>query len=104
MGMLGPSLKAFVNATIVKEKIMAKKTQKKSVKTEGRTGALGIRFEVYRDASGEHRWRMVDGNNRIVGTSAEGYTRSRDAHRAIENILVDLADPELPMGLTVVSK
>jgi uncharacterized protein YegP (UPF0339 family) len=60
----------------------------------------GIRFETYQDASGEHRWRMVDGNNRIVGVSGESFTRASDATRAVKNIMADLADSSKSMGLT----
>ena len=31
------------------------------------------RPEFYVDAAGEHRWRMVAGNGRIVADSAEGF-------------------------------
>jgi uncharacterized protein YegP (UPF0339 family) len=64
----------------------------------------GINFEVYKDANAEYRWRMVDGNNRIVGVSGEGFTRSHDARKAIENILTDLGESTAPMGISVVSK
>lgn len=32
----------------------------------------------YTDAAGEHRWRVVHDNGRIVADSAEGYTDRRD--------------------------
>lgn len=69
-----------------------------------KTTTTGIRFEVYVDAGTQWRWRMVDGNNRIVGVSGESFTRERDARRATENIMLDLANPELPMGLTRAAK
>lgn len=55
--------------------------------TEPRTG---VRFETYADSAGEHRWRLVDGNNRIVATSGEGYTRAEDATRAQRNVVRDI--------------
>lgn len=64
----------------------------------------GIRFETYKDANSEHRWRMIDGNNRIVGVSGESFTRAADARRSITNIMVDLADSDLGMGLTSAKK
>jgi uncharacterized protein YegP (UPF0339 family) len=44
------------------------------------------RFEVYEDAAGEFRWRLVAGNGEIVADSAEGYTRWEDAERAVETV------------------
>lgn len=82
---------------------MAKKSKNRSATVDPTTGRTrGIRFEIYVDASLQWRWRMVDGNNRIVGVSGESFTRKGDATRATENIMEDLADPSLSMGLTVV--
>jgi len=36
-------------------------------------------FELYQDKAGEHRWRLVAPNNRIVADSAEGYKEERGA-------------------------
>lgn len=41
------------------------------------------RFSVYRDAAGLWRWRLLAANNRILADSGEGYSRQRDARRAI---------------------
>lgn len=40
------------------------------------------RFEVYPDAGGEWRWRLVARNGRIVAESGEGYKRRYPAVRA----------------------
>jgi uncharacterized protein YegP (UPF0339 family) len=64
---------------------MAKKSTEATIRT-------GIRFETYVDSSSEYRWRMVDGNNRIVGASGEGFTRRADAQRAIQNVIADILD------------
>lgn len=37
-----------------------------------------VRFQIYRDTSGEYRWRLVAANNEIVGWS-EGYTSKQGA-------------------------
>jgi uncharacterized protein YegP (UPF0339 family) len=42
-------------------------------------------FEVYRDARGEFRWRLKDGNHRIIAASAEGYVSRDGATRAVQN-------------------
>lgn len=39
--------------------------------------------EVFKDASGEYRWRRVDGDNgRIISVSSESYTRKNYAEQA----------------------
>jgi uncharacterized protein YegP (UPF0339 family) len=44
-------------------------------------------FEIHQSSDGEWRWRLKDGNHEIVATSGgEGYTRSHDCWRAIDNI------------------
>lgn len=41
------------------------------------------RFKCYRDEAGMWRWRLLAANNRILADSGEGYSRQRDARRAI---------------------
>ena len=48
-------------------------------------------FQVYEDADGEWRWRLVAGNERIIATSGEGYRDKRDCLHAIE-LVKDSAD------------
>jgi uncharacterized protein YegP (UPF0339 family) len=43
------------------------------------------KFEVYRDAAGEWRWRLKAANGRIVADSGEGYASDHNARRAAEN-------------------
>lgn len=45
-----------------------------------------MKFEVYQDEAGEWRWRLVAANGEKVADSGEGYTRERDARRAIARI------------------
>jgi uncharacterized protein YegP (UPF0339 family) len=50
-----------------------------------------VRFQVYKDRSGEHRWRLIDaGNHRIIADSAEGYVVYAGAVRAVENVVEDI--------------
>lgn len=51
-----------------------------------------MKFEVYKDNAGEHRWRLRAGNGKIVADSGEGYTRHEDAHRAIKDLLAGIVD------------
>lgn len=43
----------------------------------------GDRFELFKDAAGEWRWRLRAGNGKIVATSGEGYRRRDDAQTGI---------------------
>ncbi len=43
-------------------------------------------FEVFEDEAGEYRWRLVHDNGNVVADSGEGYTRRRDAERAIDGV------------------
>ena len=47
-------------------------------------GAAGRTFEVYKDAGGEWRWRLVAGNERIIAVSGEGYRHRQDCLHGIE--------------------
>lgn len=41
-------------------------------------------FQVYEDAAGEWRWRLVAGNEQVIADSGEGYRDKRDCLHAIE--------------------
>lgn len=43
-------------------------------------------FEVYRDRSGNWRWRLVHRNGNILADSGQGYTRRHDTRRAIDRL------------------
>ena len=51
-------------------------------------------FEIYRDSAGEWRWRFVHKNGNILAAASEGYTRRRDAKRAVDSIREDVADAD----------
>jgi uncharacterized protein YegP (UPF0339 family) len=42
--------------------------------------------EIYTADNGEFGWRVQDGNNQIVATGHETYTRAADAERALRNV------------------
>lgn len=44
------------------------------------------KVQLYRDESGDWRWRRVAANGEIVADSAEGYTNSRDAREMAEAV------------------
>lgn len=39
------------------------------------------KFEVFQDASGEHRWRLRSANGNIIATSGESFRRIAGAYR-----------------------
>lgn len=43
-------------------------------------------FEVYRDAAGEWRWRLIHRNGNILSDGGEGYSSRSNARRAIDSI------------------
>ncbi|MFD1645009.1 DUF1508 domain-containing protein [Haloarchaeobius litoreus] len=45
-----------------------------------------VSFEVFQDRGGKWRWRLVHRNGNIIGDSGQGYTRRRNAKRAIDAV------------------
>jgi uncharacterized protein len=43
-------------------------------------------FVIYRDTSGEYRWRLRDSNNEIIAVSGEGYQSHWSCERAVGNV------------------
>lgn len=44
------------------------------------------KFEIYQDAAGEYRWRLVAPNGKITADSGEAYVSLSNARRAAENV------------------
>jgi uncharacterized protein len=42
-----------------------------------------MRFELYRDAAGEYRWRLRHENGNVIADSGEGYKRVEDCRHGI---------------------
>ena len=53
-------------------------------------------FQVYKDAAGEWRWRLVAGNKEIIA-SGEGYQKKHDCLHAIE-LVKDSKDARVEAG------
>lgn len=51
-----------------------------------------VRFHMYVDQSGQFRWRLVDGNNRIVADGSEGYVSRQGCEKGIRNVVGDVVD------------
>jgi uncharacterized protein len=45
-----------------------------------------VKFEVYKDKKGEHRWRLRHANGNILATASEGYAAKASAMKCIENV------------------
>ncbi|MCF7846546.1 MAG: DUF1508 domain-containing protein [Candidatus Gracilibacteria bacterium] len=39
------------------------------------------KWEFYKDRKGEHRWRVISVNGRVVGASTEGYANKQAAEK-----------------------
>ncbi|GEM_PF-921016 len=58
-------------------------------------------FDIYEDAAGRHRWRLVAANNEIVADSGEGYASRSNAVRAIKRVMQVAPDADrLSFGRT----
>jgi uncharacterized protein YegP (UPF0339 family) len=42
------------------------------------------KFQLYKDQSGEYRWRLRADNNEIIANSSEGYVNKSGCERGIE--------------------
>jgi uncharacterized protein YegP (UPF0339 family) len=49
-------------------------------------------FEVYKDKSGQFRWRLRMQNTKVIATSGEGYKEKESAMKAIESVKRVVAD------------
>lgn len=47
------------------------------------------KIEVYKDRSGEYRWRYIASNGNIMATSSEGYVNKGDCVDAVETLWED---------------
>ena len=62
-------------------------------RSQAAPGASGrsLTFEIYKDRSNEHRWRLKSSNGQIIASSGQGYSDKRDCKNAIERIKKDAA-------------
>ena len=56
---------------------------------------MAAKFELYKSANGEFRWRLKSANGQIIATGGEGYTRKDGALNGIEAVKRDA--PEAPI-------
>lgn len=55
----------------------------------------GYKFELYKDAAGEHRWRFLAPNGEITSVSSEGYKNRADRDKALENLRWNASEAEI---------
>ena len=61
---------------------------------EGYTPCSNPKFELYRDKSGEYRFRLKARNGRVIGIS-EGYTTHAGALSGVESVIKNAAGAEI---------
>jgi len=54
-----------------------------------------MKFEIYADASGNYRWRLVASNGQTVASSGESFDSKSNARRAAENVKENAGTAEI---------
>jgi hypothetical protein len=54
-----------------------------------------MKFEIYADASGSYRWRLVASNGQTVASSGESFASKANATRAAENVKENAGKAEI---------
>ncbi len=60
-----------------------------------------MRFELYRDAVGQWRWRLRVENGHVIADCGEGYVRREDCERAIVLVKSAASAPIVDMTLKI---
>ena len=47
---------------------------------------MAAKFEIYKDESGEFRWRLTHTNGQVIADSGEGYTTKANAVKGINSL------------------
>ena len=47
---------------------------------------MAAKFEVYKDKSGEYRWRLVHTNGQVIANAGEGYKSKENAMNGIKSV------------------
>lgn len=51
---------------------------------------MAAKVELYKDAKGEFRWRLVASNGQTIATGGEGYKAKESAKAGIESVKRDM--------------
>ena len=54
-----------------------------------------MRFEIYADAGGSYRWRLVASNGKTVASSGESFASKANARRAAESVKANAGKAEI---------
>ena len=54
-----------------------------------------MKFEIYADASGNYRWRLVSSNGQTVASSGESFSSKANARTAAENVKARAGSAEI---------
>ncbi|GAB3412439.1 hypothetical protein GCM10027435_05140 [Haloparvum alkalitolerans] len=52
-------------------------------------------FEIYRDAAGDHRWRLVHENGNVLADSGEGYSSRSKARQGLDSVRSNAPDADV---------
>jgi uncharacterized protein YegP (UPF0339 family) len=52
---------------------------------------MAAKFEIYKDAKGEFRWRLKSGNGQVIASGGEGYTSMSGVKNGIAAVQRDAA-------------
>ena len=47
---------------------------------------MAAKFELYKDAKGEFRWRLIASNGQMIANSGEGYKSKDSAKAGIQSV------------------
>ncbi len=47
---------------------------------------MAAKFELYKDAKGEFRWRLLASNGQVIANGGEGYKTKESAKNGIESV------------------
>ena len=47
---------------------------------------MAAKLEIYKDKSGEFRWRLIHTNGQVIANSGEGYTTKVNAIKGINSV------------------
>lgn len=53
------------------------------------------KFELYKDAKGEYRWRLKASNGQTIATGGEGYSSASSAKAGIASVQKNAPDAEI---------
>ncbi len=56
---------------------------------------MATKFELFKDKSGEFRWRLIASNGQAIASSGEGYTTKESAKAGIEAVKKNAPAAEL---------